>query len=127
MDHHSSGCLPVGRFPTFASGRQDRGQVNPSDFRPQFRLTRLRDVAREESPAYGDSSCGNEIFDFKIAYDWRWRDPQDSSEWLTAFPGWQPWLYRSMLLVNYCAFGSAILLVVLPSARRRGKMISLEP
>jgi len=57
MDHHSSGCLPVEKFPTFASGRQDRGQVNPSDFRPQFRLTRLRDVAREESLPYGDGSA----------------------------------------------------------------------
>ncbi len=54
MDHHSSGCLPGAKFPRFASGRQDRGQVNPSGFRPQFRLTRLRDVPREESPAYGD-------------------------------------------------------------------------
>jgi len=60
---------------------------------------------------------GIEIFDFKGAYDWRWRDPQDSSERLTAFPGWQPWLYRFMLLVNYCAFGAAILAVVLPIAR----------
>jgi hypothetical protein len=33
---------------------------------------------------------GNEIFDFKNAYDWRWRDPQDASGRLTAFPGWQP-------------------------------------
>src|SRR6202011_1996677 len=27
MDRHSSGCLLLGRFPTFASDRQDRGRV----------------------------------------------------------------------------------------------------
>jgi hypothetical protein len=57
MDHHSSGCLPVGKFSTFASGRQDRGQVNPSNCRRPFHLARLRDVAQEESPAYEDGSA----------------------------------------------------------------------
>jgi hypothetical protein len=46
MDHHSSGCLLAEKFPTFASGRQDRGQVNSSDFRPQFRLTRQGNLLR---------------------------------------------------------------------------------
>ena len=54
MDHHSSGCLPVKKFPTFASGRQGRGPVRLLDFHHQFHLTRPRDVAQEESPAYGD-------------------------------------------------------------------------
>ena len=27
-DHHSSGCLPAEKFPTFASGRQGRGPVS---------------------------------------------------------------------------------------------------
>jgi hypothetical protein len=45
MDHHSSGCLPAEKFPTFASGRQGRGATTLSDFRLQFHLTRSRDVA----------------------------------------------------------------------------------
>src|SRR5208282_6475435 len=57
MDHHSSGCLPAEKFPTFGSGRQGRGATTLSDFRRQFRLTRSRDVAQEESPAYGDGSA----------------------------------------------------------------------
>src|SRR6266446_4921846 len=56
MDHHSSGCLPVRKFPTFASGRQGRGATTLLGFHHQFHLTRLRDVPREESPAYGDGS-----------------------------------------------------------------------
>jgi hypothetical protein len=35
----SSGCLPAEKFSTFAFGWQGRGQVNPSDFRPQFATT----------------------------------------------------------------------------------------
>jgi hypothetical protein len=54
MDHHSSGCLPVEKFPTCASDRQGRGPVRLLAFRHQFHLTRPRDVAQEESPAYGD-------------------------------------------------------------------------
>jgi hypothetical protein len=45
MDHHSLGCLPAEKFPTFASGRQGRGATTLSDFRLQFHLTRSRDVA----------------------------------------------------------------------------------
>src|SRR5260221_8983565 len=47
MDHHSLGCLPAEKFPTSASHRQDRGATTLSDFRCQFHLTRLRDVAQE--------------------------------------------------------------------------------
>src|SRR6266446_2763554 len=57
MDHHSSGCLPAEKFPTCASDRQDRGATTLSDFRRQFHLTRLRDVAQEESPAYVQWIC----------------------------------------------------------------------
>jgi hypothetical protein len=39
MDHHFSGCLPVEKFPTFASGRQGRGATTLSDFRLHFHLT----------------------------------------------------------------------------------------
>jgi hypothetical protein len=46
MDHHSSGCLPVEKFPTFASGWQGRGPVRFLGFRHHFHLTRPRDVAR---------------------------------------------------------------------------------
>jgi hypothetical protein len=56
MDHHFSGCLPAEKFPTFAFGRRGRGATTLSDFRRQFHLTRSRDVAPEESPAYGDGS-----------------------------------------------------------------------
>ena len=48
---HSSGCLPAEKFPTFASRRQGRERVALLDFRRRFHLTRLRDVAQEESPA----------------------------------------------------------------------------
>jgi hypothetical protein len=48
MDHHSWGCLPVVKFPTFASGRQGRGPVRLLGFHHQFHLTTLRDVAQEE-------------------------------------------------------------------------------
>lgn len=57
MDHHSSGCLPVEKFPTFASGRQGRGPVRLLGFHHQFHLTRQHDVAQEESPTYGDGSA----------------------------------------------------------------------
>jgi hypothetical protein len=40
MDHHSSGCLPAEKFPTFASGRQGRGPVRLLGFRLRFDLTR---------------------------------------------------------------------------------------
>ena len=40
MDHHSSGCLPAEKFPTFASGRQGRGPVRLLSFRSLFPLTR---------------------------------------------------------------------------------------
>jgi len=45
MEHHSSGCLPAEKFPTFASGRQGRGPVTFLSFRSPFPLTTLRDVA----------------------------------------------------------------------------------
>src|SRR6266404_8447794 len=57
LDHHSLGCLPAEKFPTFASGRQGRGATTLLGFRFQFHLTRLLDVAQEESPAYGDGSA----------------------------------------------------------------------
>jgi hypothetical protein len=41
MDHHPLGCLPVAKFPTFASGRQDRGATTLSGFRRPLHLTRL--------------------------------------------------------------------------------------
>jgi hypothetical protein len=47
MDRYSSGCLPSGRFPTFASDRQDRGRVILLSYRPLFPLTMPRDVAQE--------------------------------------------------------------------------------
>jgi hypothetical protein len=56
MDRHPSGCLPVEKFPTFASGQQDRGPVALSGFHPQFPRAKPRDVPQEESPAYGDGS-----------------------------------------------------------------------
>src|SRR5215469_7918528 len=45
VDHHSSGCLPAEKFPTFASSRQGRGPTTLSNFRGQFHLIRPRDVA----------------------------------------------------------------------------------
>jgi hypothetical protein len=56
MDHHSSGCLSAEKFSTFASGRQARGATTLLGFGREFHLTRLRDVPREESVAYGDGS-----------------------------------------------------------------------
>src|SRR6266436_725504 len=50
MDHHSSGCLPVEKFPTCASDRQGRGPVRLLGLRHHFHLTRPRDVAQEELP-----------------------------------------------------------------------------
>ena len=41
MDHHSSGCLPEEKFPTFASGLQGRRATTLSDFRRQFHLTSI--------------------------------------------------------------------------------------
>jgi hypothetical protein len=38
-------CLPVEKFPTSASHRQDRGATTLSGSRCRFHLTRLRDVA----------------------------------------------------------------------------------
>src|SRR6266481_2027337 len=43
MDHHSSGCLPAEKFPTFASDRQDRGATTLLGSRRQFHLTTPRD------------------------------------------------------------------------------------
>src|SRR6266404_962127 len=57
MDHHSSGCLPAEKFPTSASDRQDRGATTLLGSHRPFHLTRPRDVAQEESPAYGDGSA----------------------------------------------------------------------
>ena len=36
MDHHFSDCLPAEKFPTFASGQQDRGPVTLLSFHRQF-------------------------------------------------------------------------------------------
>src|SRR5215469_5225735 len=51
MDHHSSGCLPMEKFPTFASGRQGRGPVTLLGFRSPFPRAMRRNVFRQESPA----------------------------------------------------------------------------
>ena len=48
---------PEGIFPTFASGRQDRGQVNFLNCRRPLHLARLGDVAQEESPTHKDGSA----------------------------------------------------------------------
>jgi hypothetical protein len=52
MDHHSSGCLPAEKFPTFASGRQGREPVSLLSFRSLFPLTRRHDVALFECAAW---------------------------------------------------------------------------
>jgi len=39
MGHHSSGCLPVEKFPTCVSDRQGRGPVRLLGFHHQFHLT----------------------------------------------------------------------------------------
>ena len=54
MDHHSSGCLPTEKSRTFASGRQGRGPVRLLDFRRQFHLNKLRDVAGGRITGNGD-------------------------------------------------------------------------
>jgi hypothetical protein len=46
MDHHSLGCLPAEKFPTFASGRQGRGATTLSGSPHQFHLTTLHEVGR---------------------------------------------------------------------------------
>ena len=50
-------CLRAEKFPTSASDRQGRGPVTLSGFHHQFHLTRLRDIAREESLAFADGSA----------------------------------------------------------------------
>src|SRR5215469_13725015 len=39
MGHHSSGCLPAEKSPTFASDRQDRGPTTLSGFRRRCAVT----------------------------------------------------------------------------------------
>jgi hypothetical protein len=58
MDHHSSDCLPVEKFPTFASGfsrigDQEGFQVLVVRFAEPGRVILLE----EESPAYADGSA----------------------------------------------------------------------
>ena len=50
---------PVGPRPAPSPSRvgEQLGATTLSGFHRQFHLTRLRDVAREESPAYGDGSA----------------------------------------------------------------------
>jgi hypothetical protein len=50
-------CLPAEKFPTFASGRQEREPVTLLNSHPPFSRARLRDVAQGESPAYADGSA----------------------------------------------------------------------
>jgi hypothetical protein len=57
MDHH----LPAEKFPTCASGRQDRGPVTLLGFRRSFHLTRPRDLCFHTSTGRPDRANRSNI------------------------------------------------------------------
>jgi hypothetical protein len=56
----------------------------------------------------GGQVRGIQIFEFQDGHDWRWIDPQNCVERMTAFPGIQPNLYWFFVILNWC---SALLLL----------------
>jgi hypothetical protein len=70
---------------------------------------------------------GDHIFEFQGPSDWRWHDTADvDTERPTGFPGWQPWIYRFMVIANYFALVCVVLSVVLPSFDRHNKTLAEE-